>query len=66
MAVLDASKVLAELAVAPDEPSVLRVASEILPGVNDAVRRRLRPAGTEDDDLLAVAYAVGVVIERTH
>ncbi|MCW8383935.1 hypothetical protein [Streptomyces justiciae] len=65
-AALDGSRILAELALSPDEPSVLRVADEILPGITDAVRRQLKPAGTEDDDLLAVAYSVGVVIERNH
>lgn len=65
-AALDGSRVLAELALSPDEPSVLRVAAKILPGVTDTVRRLVRPTGTEDDELLAVALAVGVVIERNH
>ncbi|MFJ2819095.1 hypothetical protein [Streptomyces sp. NPDC087294] len=61
-AAVDGSKVLAELALSPDEPSVLRVAADLLPPLADMVRRRMAPAGTEDNDLLAVAYSVGVVV----
>ncbi|ORT54202.1 hypothetical protein [Streptomyces sp. CB03238] len=62
---MDASSILAELAVSPDEPSVLRAAADVLPRLGDKVRRLTAPAGTEDDDLLALARSVGVVIERT-
>ncbi|MET9162074.1 hypothetical protein ABZX56_30500 [Streptomyces parvulus] len=65
-AAMDGSRVLAELAVSPEEPSVLRVAGDVLLPLADAVRRSMRPAGTEDDDLLALARSVGVVIERNH
>ncbi|MEU8623073.1 hypothetical protein [Streptomyces sp. NPDC048623] len=63
---MDASSILAELAVAPGEPSVVRAAAELLPGISDRLRRATAAPGTEDDDLLAVARAVGIVIERTH
>ncbi|MFI1831317.1 hypothetical protein ACH41E_33460 [Streptomyces sp. NPDC020412] len=61
---MDASSILAELSVSPDEPSVLRAAAEILPPVTDAVRRLTAAPGTEDDELLALARSVGVLIER--
>ncbi|MDI3390162.1 hypothetical protein QIS99_28810 [Streptomyces sp. B-S-A8] len=60
-AALDASRILAELSVAPTEPSVLRIASEILPPVTDSVRRAVADPGAEDDDLLALTIAVGVL-----
>ncbi|MFC9431492.1 hypothetical protein [Streptomyces sp. NPDC056987] len=63
---MDASSVLAELAVNPGEQSVLRAAAEILPGLGDKVRRLTATPGTEDDDLLAVARSVGVLTERAH
>lgn len=63
---MDASGILAELAVAPDEPSVVRAAAELLPGISDKLRRLAASPGSEDDELLAVARAVGVVIERNH
>lgn len=63
---MDASSICAELSVSPDEPSVLRAAAEILPRLSDTVRRLTAVPGTEDDDLLALARSVGVVIERTH
>ncbi|MFE0107092.1 hypothetical protein [Streptomyces sp. NPDC059009] len=62
----DASNILAELAVDPDELSVLNAAARVLPPLADAVRRTTAKPGTEDDDLLALARAVGVVTERTH
>ncbi|WP_327359808.1 hypothetical protein [Streptomyces sp. NBC_01304] len=61
IAVLDASKVLAELACSPESPSVIRAAAEILPRVSDSVRRAAAKPGTEDDELLAVAIAVGLL-----
>jgi hypothetical protein len=63
---LDGSRICAELAVDPDEVSVLTAAASVLPPLADAVRRATAKPGTEDDDLLAVARSVGVLIERTH
>ncbi|MGW2865618.1 hypothetical protein [Streptomyces sp. NPDC001205] len=62
----DASGILAELAVSPDDISVLTAAASVLPSLSDKVRRVVAVPGTEDDDLLALARSVGVVIERAH
>lgn len=62
----DASGILAELAVSPDDISVLTAAASVLPSLSDKVRRVVAVPGTEDDDLLALARSVGVVTERAH
>lgn len=62
----DASRICAELAVDTTEPSVIRAAADVVTKLADQVRRGHAAPGTEDDDLLAVARSVGVLIERDH
>ncbi|GAA1930685.1 hypothetical protein [Streptantibioticus ferralitis] len=61
----DCAMILAELATAPDDISVLTAAADVLPALSDRVRRLTAAPGTEDDDLLEVARVAGVLIERT-